>query len=180
MQYLIKSLPNYERKSLLINEIIRVSAEELSNLEIQNNHNNEELFIDTAVKALQIHAKDLGIKLGSNLSVRQQRELITAHYRASLEQTTEETIKNIASAFSNGEVEINNTDEDGVFEIKFIGSRGIPDNLEGLKEVITYTVPAHLMFIYTYVYNTHQDLARFTHAQLSTYTHQQLREGVIL
>lgn len=178
-QQLIKSLPDYERKSKLINEILRASAIELQDLDIQNSQNYNELFIDTAVKALQIHAKDLGITLGSNLSLRQQRELITAHYRASFEQTTKETIKNIASAFSNGEVDINETDEDGVFEIKFVGTRGIPDNMEGLQATIAYTVPAHLIFVYTYVYNTHKDLSQFTHAQLGAYTHQELREGVI-
>lgn len=176
---LVKSLPDYERKSKLINEVLRVSAIELQNLDAQNNQNYDELFIDTAVKALQIHAKDLGITLGSNLSLRQQRELITAHYRASFEQTTEETIKSIASAFSNGEVEINETETVGIYEIKFVGSRGIPDNMEGLQATIAYTVPAHLMFIYTYTYNTHKDLSRFTHAQLAAYTHQQLREEMI-
>lgn len=179
MRRLIKQLPDYERKSKLINEILYVASLQLSQLEQQNEQNEDELFIDTAVKALQIHAKDLGITIGSSLSLRQQRELITAHYRASFEQTTEETIQSIASAFSNGEVEINETETPGIYEIKFVGSIGIPDNMEGLQATIATTVPAHLMFIYTYVFNTHQDLSLFTHAQLAAYTHQQLREDVI-
>lgn len=154
IEKLVKSLPEYERKSKLINEILFAAAKELESLDQQNINNYDELFIDTAVKALQIHAKDLGITLGSAISVKQQRELITANYRASFEQTTEETIKSVASAFSNGEVEINNTNTHGVFEIKFVGRLGVPDNMEGLQQVISTTVPAHLMFIYTFIFNT--------------------------
>ncbi|MEG0259176.1 MAG: putative phage tail protein [Lysinibacillus sp.] len=176
---LIKSIPLYERKSALINSIFYAAAKQLETLNTDNMGNYDELFIDTAVKALQIHAKDLGIALGSGLSLKQQRELITAHYRASFEQTTEETIKNVAAAFSNGEVEINTTDTAGVFEIKFIGNRGVPNNMEGLKQTIATIVPAHLAFIYTYVLNTYQDLSLFTHEQLAAYTHQQVREDVI-
>lgn len=106
MQYdnLIKSLPDYERKSKLINEILYATAVELQKLDGQSEQNYNEIFVDTAIEAIQIHAKDLGIVVGSNFTLKQQRELITAHYRASFEQTTEETIKNVASAFSNGEV----------------------------------------------------------------------------
>lgn len=171
---LIKQLPDYEKKSQLINQILFVAGKELEELELKNNQNNEELFIDTAIKALQIHAKDLGITLGSVLSAQQQRELITAHYRASFEQTTEETIKSVASAFSNGEVEINDTDTPGIYEIKFVGTVGIPNNMAGLKQTISTTVPAHLMFIYTYIFNTWSDLESFTWGQIETYTWDEL------
>ena len=179
MQYdnLIKSLPDYERKSKLINEILYATAVELQKLDGQSEQNYNEIFVDTAIKAIQIHAKDLGIVVGSNFTLKQQRELITAHYRASFEQTTEETIKNVASAFSNGEVEINATDSPGVFEIKFVGTVGIPDNMQGLQETIAMIVPAHLMFIYTFILNIHANLFPFTHDYLSAYTHQQIREG---
>lgn len=179
IEQLVRQLPDYERKSQLINEILYVASQELQTLIQQNEQNNEELFIDTAVKALQLHAKDLGITIGGSLSLQQQRELITAHYRAAFEQTTEETIKSVASAFSNGEVEINSTSTAGVYEIKFVGTIGIPDNVEGLQRTISTIVPAHLMFIYAYVFNTYQVLSEFTHAQLSNYTHTELREDVI-
>lgn len=179
MNRLIKSLPDYERKSRLLNEIVHAASVELEGLDEQNKQNREELFIDTAVKALQIHAKDLGITLGVGLTVKQQRELISAHYRASFEQTTEETIKNIAAAFSNGEVDINTTDTAGVYEIKFVGSIGVPDNVEGLKATIATIVPAHLMFVYAYTFNTWSMIAHLTWKEASNFTWNQLRNEVL-
>lgn len=159
---LIKNLPTYERKSLLINEIMNAAAIQFSDLDKEQSNNENELFIDTAVKALQIHARDLGVSIGSALSIEQQRELITAYYRAAFEQTNEETIKNIASSFSGGSVEINPTTTDGVFEIKFVDILGTPDNIEGLKSALDIIFPAHLEFIFAYSYLLIRDVSKMS------------------
>lgn len=132
---LINHLPKYERSNTLIVEILKSIAIEIDKLSIKSEVNYAELFIDTAIQALSIHERDLGISK-SSINNKQRRELIIAHYRATLEQTTDETIKNVASAFSNGEVEINDTETDGVYEIKFIGSIGIPNNMQGLMNTL--------------------------------------------
>lgn len=177
---IIGYLPDYERQSRLITEILYATALKLEALKLQNEQNYNEIFIDTAVEALVIHAKDLGINLGHSLNIEQQRELITAHYRAAFEQTTEEMIKAVASSFSNGSVEVNKTDTPGIFEIKFVGSIGVPNNMDGLQSTINYMVPAHLLFIYAYIYNTHRNMSRLTHAQLAAFNHVTIREEAIL
>lgn len=178
-QRLIKHLPIYERNSQIINEILKSTAIELDKLSLKTNENYAELFIDTAVKVLELHERDLGIERGSLTNV-QRRELITAHYRATLEQTTDETIKNVASAFSNGEVEINPTTTAGVYEIKFVGTVGIPDNMQGLMDTIDIIIPAHLDVIYTYIYNTWDDISHFTWKQLEVYTWDELLEEELI
>ena len=170
---MIKHLPKYERSNKLITEILRVTAIELMELNIKAEQNYSELFIDTAIKALTLHERDLNIGKGA-LTNRQRRELITAHYRAILEQTTDETIKNVASAFANGEVEINPTDTEGVFEIKFVSIIGIPDNMQGLMNTLDVILPAHLDVIYTYIYNTWDDISIKTWDELSIYTWDEL------
>lgn len=166
---MIKHLPKYERTNKLIVEILRAIAIELDQLTVDTEQNYSELFIDTALRALSIHERDLGIQ-NSVLTDRQRRELIIAHYRATLEQTTDETIKNVAAAFSNGEVEINPTDTDGIFEIKFVGSIGIPDNMPGLMATLDVILPAHLGVVYTYIFNTWNDISHKTWNQLVSYT----------
>lgn len=176
---MIKHLPQYERKNKLISEILRAIAVELEQLTVDTEQNYAELFIDTAVKALSLHERDLAIQ-NAALTDRQRRELIMASYRATLEQTTDETIKNVASAFSNGEVEINPTDTDGVFEIKFVGSVGIPDNMPGLMATLDVVLPAHLDVIYTYVYNTWDDISQKTWDELATYTWGEIFEKDVI
>lgn len=143
---MIQNLPRYERKNKLITEILRTVAIELQKLNGQTDQSYKELFIDTALKALQIHAKDLGLKFGNNLSVKQQREIIGAQYMAAFHQTTEAKLIAIVKAFSNSDVEINETDEPGVFEIALISKEVRLENQKGLHQVLSDTIPAHLAF----------------------------------
>lgn len=170
---LINHLPKYERTNTLIVDILKSVAIELDKLNLKSEVNYAELFIDTAIIALSIHERDLGIKK-SLISTNQRRELIIAHYRATLEQTTDETIKNVAAAFSNGEVEINETETDGIYEIKFIGSIGIPNNMQGLMNTLDIIIPAHLDVIYTYLFNTWGDVSIKTWGELEMYTWDEL------
>lgn len=170
---LINHLPKYERTNTLIVDILKSVAIELVKLDVKSEVNYAELFIDTSIKALSIHERDLGISK-SLISNQQRRELIIAHYRATLEQTTDETIKNVAAAFSNGEVEINETADEGVYEIKFVGTIGIPDNMQGLINTLDIIIPAHLDVIYTYLFNVWGDISHKTWGELEVYTWEEL------
>lgn len=173
---LIKHLPSYERKSELINAILYSISNEVEYLKLKSDESYAELFIDTAIKTLDFHERDLNIPK-SSINLKQRRELVTAHYRAALEQTTEETIKNVASAFSNGEVEINETDTPGLYEIKFVGEIGIPDNMEGLKQTMEIILPAHLEVIYAFTFATWGDIKHLTWADLENFTWEEVLNG---
>lgn len=167
---LINSVPTYERTSELINEVFRVVGRylDLANDDITVNMN--EVFIDTANKALELHARDLGVSINSNLNLKQKRELITAYYRASFEQTNEATIKNIASSFSGGSVDIIPSDIEGIFKIKFIDVYGTPTNMDGLQETLKTILPAHLDVTYEYSYFLIRDVTKLTIGDLHTKT----------
>lgn len=167
---LIKNVPPYERNSFLVNEIFKAASKQFETIETAQQNNEYELFIDTAVKALQIHARDLGISIGSGLTLVEQRELITAHYRAVLEQTNEESIKNVASSFSGGTVEINATEKDGVFELKFVDTLGIPSNMDGLKSTLDVIMPAHLELVFKYSYVLIRDISKMTLSEVEGMT----------
>lgn len=150
---MVKYLPLYERKSVTINEVLKSYDLELRNTEQQLEVAERNFFIDRAIEDLAIYERDLGIKGRTGLSYTQRREQIIARNIASFEQTTEESIKRVAAAFSNGDVEINTSDIPGMYEIKFVGKKGIPDNIDGLKEAVSVVVPAHLEFYYTFTLN---------------------------
>ena len=151
-------LPRYERKSKVFDSILNAYDREFRQLEQGLEVAKRNMFLDTAIETLYLHERDLGIGGIRNLSYGQRREQISSRYISSLDQTTEDTIKDVASAYSNGEVEVNLTDVKGVYEIKFIGARGIPNNLKGLKQALEIIIPAHLGLTYKYTYTPWEDL----------------------
>lgn len=172
---MMKYLPLYERKSNVFRTILTTDDRELRNTEQQLEIVNRNIFIDTAIEALPIYERDLGIKQNSTLRYDQRREQIASRNRASFDQTTEETIKAVAAAYSNGEVEINTTSKPGVYEIKFIGTKGIPDNLSGLMQAIEIIVPAHLEFGYAYTYNVWEFVSNRTWGSVTQMTWDDIR-----
>lgn len=178
---MLNYLPYYERHSIIFNEILNAYDKEFRRLEQDTQIVDRNMLLDTAVESLDIFERDLGIEINKKLNYKQRREQVSARNRSSFEQTTEETIKNVAIAFSNGEVEVNKTDIVGVFEIKFIGAKGIPDNIEGLKEALDIIIPAHLGLTYTFTFNAWEQIKELTWNNCLSKTWNELRtwEGVI-
>lgn len=172
---MVKHLPLYERKSSIFRAVLNSEDKEFRNTEQQLEIVDRNLFVDTAIEALPIYERDLGIKPNSALRYDQRREQITSRNRASFDQTTKATIKAVAAAYSNGEVEVNATDTPGVYEIRFVGIRGIPDNIEGLKQAIDIIVPAHLQFNYVYTFNTWDFLSNRTWEDVRKITWNEIR-----
>lgn len=178
---MINYLPLYERKSKVFNEILIADDREFRNNEQQLQVVERNIFLDTSIESLPIDERDLGIESVKSLRYDQRREQISSRYRAAFDQTTEKTIKTVASAYSNGDVEVNKTETSGVYEIKFIGTRGIPDNIGGLKKSLDIIIPAHLGLTYVFTFTPWADLQNQTWGSISEKTWDDLRmwEGVI-
>lgn len=172
---MISYLPWYERSSRVFIEILRAYDKEFRKIEQELEVVERNTFIDTAIELLHIYERDLGIQARDDLQYDQRREQISSRYRAAFDQTTEETIKNVAVAFSNGDVEVNKTDTPGVYEIKFVGTKGIPDNLDGLKEALNIIIPAHLALTYTFTYNVWDFVSKLTWGDCLDKTWDELR-----
>lgn len=155
-------LPWYERKSVVFDENLNAYDKEFRRLEQSLDVVDRNMSLDTAIEMLHIYERDLGIKTIKNLKYDQRREQISSRNIASFDQTTEDTIKAVAQAYSNGEVEVNPTDMDGMYEIKFIGTKGIPNNIEGLKQALDIVIPAHLGLTYTFTYNAWEFVSNMT------------------
>ena len=168
-------LPWYERESQVFNSILKAYDKEFRQLEQNLEVVERNMFIDTSIEGLNLHERDLGVNNVSKLGYDQRREQISSRYRSSFNQTTEDTIKNVASAYGNGEVEISLTDIEGVYEIKFIG-KGIPNNLDGLSKALDIIIPAHLGYEYRVAFNTWGVVRDNTWGGANTMTWNDLRE----
>ena len=63
-------------------------------------------------------------------------------------------INNTAEAFRGGEVDIIENFEDYSFIVKFVGVKGIPQNITLFKQMIEEIKPAHLSYELAFTYTT--------------------------
>ena len=81
----------------------------------------------------------------------------------------------MAESFSNGEVELTEFPLQFRLEIKFVGSVGMPPNMEDLTAALREIMPAHLRWEYVIVYNTWGVTAQHTWAELRNRTWDQVK-----
>lgn len=172
---MLSYLPWYERKSKVFDEILNAYDKEFRRLEQNMDVVDRNMLLDTAIEMLHIYERDLGIQPRKDLKYDQRREQISSRNIASFDQTTEDTIKAVAQAYSNGEVEVNPTNTAGLYEVKFVGAKGIPNNIEGLKEALDIVIPAHLGLTYTFTYNVWDFVSKLTWGDCLDKTWDELR-----
>lgn len=95
----------------------------------------------------------LTIPRNLSLPIEERREVIIAKLRGS-GTTTLQLVKDVASAFAYGEIQVTEVNEIYTIKIKFIGEKGIPLNLEGLKKALREIIPAHLDIKFEFTYTT--------------------------
>ena len=110
-----------------------------------------QLFIDTATWGLVFWEEEYGIPTNLNYSYEERREIIKARKRGQ-GTCTKALIKNVAEAFSGGECNVLENTAPYTFTIQFVGVKGIPRNMQGLKEAINDIKPAHMLYGFKYTY----------------------------
>lgn len=126
-----------------------------------------QFFIDTATWGLIYWEEEFGIKTNLNYSYEERREVVKAKKRGN-GTCTVALIKNVAEAFSGGEVQVIEHNTEYYFEVKFVGVKGIPKNMDAFIEMLNLIKPAHLDYVFTYTYLTWDqfDAYNFTADQL--------------
>ncbi len=175
---LIRLLPDYYEENQTMQELQEILSEEVGKLDERLQVTIEECAVMLASELLERYEKIFGLSTGAGRPIQARRERIAAKISGA-GTTTKAMIKDVSSRYSGGEVEIIENNANSHFTVKFVGTIGIPANMEDLTRTIEEIKPAHLAFDYEYVYNTHAALGKFTHAQLAAYTHYQLRNEVI-
>ncbi|QEK12571.1 DUF2313 domain-containing protein [Crassaminicella thermophila] len=174
---LMKYLPGYYKTSQVIANITDVENSEIQQFKTSLDNTLNQFFVDLADTSLDRWEKELGIPVNKNKDIKYRRSVIKSKIRGQ-GTITINLIKNVAESYSNGEVEVTENNSNYLFTITFVGTKGIPPNMDDLKNAIEDIKPAHLGFTFEYTYNTYQYLSQFTHADLALYTHTDLREVI--
>lgn len=150
---LMKYLPWYYQNSEVMRTIQNANSLEVGKLKYSIDDSVNQLFVDTATWGLDRLEKIFNIETDINKSYEDRREVLKAKLRGS-GTVTKQMIKNVAQAFSGGEVEVIEDNANYNFIIRFIGIRGIPKNMQGLIDAIEDIKPAHLGYSFSYTYTT--------------------------
>ena len=136
----------------------------------------DQFFIKSATWGLRLWEKALGLETDVSKPYGFRRTRIESKLRG-LGTTTKELVKNVAASFSNGDVDVIEHNDEDYFEIIFVGTLGVPPNMEDLTAAIEEIKPAHLAYEYVYKYRTWDMVSHLTWGQAGAYTWEQLREG---
>lgn len=171
---LIELLPDYYEKNLTMNTLQDILSDATDDLELGLSNTILECFASTASQYLFRYEQLLGLEIDVSKSNEFRRERILAKISGS-GTTTKEMIMDVASRYSNGEVEVIEDNANNTITIKFVGTLGVPGNMADLKLTIEEIRPAHLAILYEYVYSTWSDVAGLTWEAASAYTWDELR-----
>lgn len=105
----------------------------------------------------------------SDLPKHQRIEILKARFRGR-GTTTIDMIKSTAEAFSGAEVEIVELYDKYKLTVKFVGTVGIPENLEDFKRTLDLILPAHLAYELEYTYVVWGMLKQKTWGDLKDFT----------
>lgn len=158
---LMKYLPKYWHSIKEMIEIQKTLGVEVYRLDKHLENIFEQCFIDTATWGLSLWENELGLSSNKFMSYEHRREIIKAKLRGTSTSTIA-MIENVASAFSGGEVEVIEHNDKYMFEIKFVGIKGIPSNMQGLKNALEEVKPAHLGIEYSYTFTLWIDVKNQT------------------
>lgn len=159
---LLEMLPPYYKESAEV-----ANLQNAINAEVEKVHSAKDdlllqMNVETATWGLDLWEKAYGIKTDVSKSYAFRRARIESKMR-SQGVTTVAMIKNVAESFSNGEVDVIEHPEKYRFEIKFIGTLGIPPNMDDLTAAIEEIKPAHLDFTYVYTFITWNSIEAYCH-----------------
>lgn len=138
----------------------------------------KQFFIDTTTWGLSDWERLLGLKIDTTETYQNRRARIKMAMRGA-GTVTQEMLKNLCMSFTNGLVDVIEN-KDYTFIIKFIDVKGIPSNLEYLKQAIEEVKPAHLAYMFKYLYTICQnyidwkttctEMLKLTCEEIKTYT----------
>lgn len=171
---LMAYLPQFYHEVKQIKELQKLLGYEVGDINYAYKDLIMQFFITTATWGLDSWEKLFAITTDKSKSYSYRREVLLAKLRGS-GTTTKEMIKNVAMAFSGGDVEIQEYPEESSFVVQFIGVKGIPPNMAGLISAIDELKPAHLAYSFKYTYTVWNDLKNMTWGTTKQYTWAEIK-----
>ncbi|CAM4317255.1 putative phage tail protein [Paenibacillus typhae] len=148
---LMKYLPEYYQGVIEMEELQASNAIECGQLRYSIEDSALQTDVESATWGLARWENVLALTTDNTKSYATRREMIKAKLRGS-GTTTPEMIRRTASAFSGGDVEVVDVPGEYSFQVRFVGTMGIPANMAGLIQIIEEIKPAHLAYEFVYSY----------------------------
>ncbi|UZQ49870.1 putative phage tail protein [Clostridium kluyveri] len=164
-------LPPENADKKVFSEIFNAEGAEFDTLHVDINDIKAQLNINTATWGLDIYEKDLGITTDYTKNLDYRRSVIKSKSRGT-GKLNAAMIKLVCDAFSNGDVKVT---FDGIIHVKFTSVKGVPPNMDDLKNAVEQIKPAYILLDYLYTYNTYDMLRPKTYNELKSYTYDQLK-----
>ena len=170
---LIDKLPSFYKQSDSVIDIQGSLEKERCILEENIKKLINDLFAITS-ENIERWEKLVGIKSDVSKTLEFRKTNVIARIRGK-GTTTVDLIKNVSISYSNGEVDVIEDNENYKFIVRFVGQKGIPTNLNDLKNAIEEIKPAHLEVEYQFIYNTWNMISYLTWNEANTSTWERLR-----
>lgn len=171
---LFSYMPRYYKNSKVIDNINAANSSELTLFKERLDNTLNQFFVDTADFTLERYESELGLVVNNELDLDIRRSKIKSKLRGQ-GTITIKLIKNVSESFTNGQVDVIENNSSYSFTIKFVSTRGIPPNLQDLKNSIEEIKPAHLAVVYEFTYTTWAEVKNLTWAQVKTDTWDNLK-----
>lgn len=174
---MVKAVHKFYREDEWLNAIFNAVGLCVDGLAAEAEQIMKDLFVSTASEsALQRYEKELGIATVQSKSLDDRRSAIIAKWMSS-GKVDLEMIRAVANAWKNGEVEVDFAD--GIIIAKFVGSYGVPTDLDGLKKALDEIKPAHLAVNYLFRYLLIKEVhGAMTLSELQTHKLSEFAGGV--
>lgn len=168
MSDMIRNLPVQYRKDKWVLALVGAVEGELQRQETDAAGIPQQMDLSRMTWLLPVEETVAGITPRANQSDQQRREAVMAQWRMAHGKLSADTIQAVCDAWENGQTEVDFVD--GKILISFVGEKGIPDDLETLKEMLETAVPAHLALAYRFSYLLVREVAAMMVAQLQEHT----------
>jgi hypothetical protein len=171
---LMDYLPEYYRGVVTMEELQDTLGKEISRLITGTGEVLDQAFLETAAWSLARWEQELGLSTDPSKSLVSRREMIKAKMRG-VGTTTPQMIQRTASAFSGGDVSVEEVPDEYRFVVRFVGSLGIPPNMPGLIQILEEIKPAHLSYEFAYTYTYWASLQSLSWSAARSKTWDELR-----
>lgn len=169
-----KQLPDVYNKSGKLRQLLDIFSEQITQLNNRAEEVRVQNAVETATFSLGRWERELGVSVDPSKSLATRRELISAKLRG-IGTTTPQMIQRTASAFSGGDVMVEEVPAEYRFVVRFVGTLGIPSNMAGLIQILEEIKPAHLAYEFAYTYTYWSTLQAITWNQAQSKTWDELR-----
>lgn len=166
---LTRYVPSFIGSLLEMKELYKTQGREVGRLKYCLEDLTRQCFLESTDWGLTRWERIYGITTNMALSHEQRREIIMAKIRGQ-GTTTKRMIEETASVFSGGEVQVIEKNNNSLFIIRFIGTKGIPRNMNAFVSMLEDIKPAHLSYRFEYRYTVWKELEVYTWDGLSGMT----------